>query len=77
MYMIKQVPADPKLLVSLHQYTSGALLTLPGNVFRLLRFPIPARQNQALQGPYLPDHLPQQQGRAHMAEGRDQEGVHQ
>jgi hypothetical protein len=62
MYMIKQVPADPKLLVSVicHRYVT--LLMRLGNVFRLLRFPIPAGQDQALQGPHLPDHLPKQQG---------------
>jgi hypothetical protein len=77
MYMIKQVPADPKLLVSILCDTCSSLLIPLGNVFRLFCFPIPARQDQALQRSHLPDHLPQQQGRAHMAERRDQEGVHQ
>ena len=60
MYMIKQVPADARKLVSLSfaAQRNQQLADCPGNVFRLLQLPVSAGPQEATRGPRLPDHFP-------------------
>lgn len=62
MYLIKQIPADARKLVSSESATeSSAKAHVLGNVLRLHKLPVSIRRQKAAGGSRFPDYFPQQQ----------------